>query len=51
MDAEMKELAGSLNDSLVYQFAYSAGEICPVKNQNGQMVNRFHNFSLIACLL
>jgi small ligand-binding sensory domain FIST len=51
MYMEIKELAESLNDSLVYHFAYSQGEICPVRNQNGQLVNRFHNFSIIACLL
>jgi hypothetical protein len=51
MNMEIEELAGSLGDSLAYHFAYSIGEICPVRNQNGQLVNRFHNFSIIACLL
>jgi hypothetical protein len=50
-DAEMKELANCLDESFVYQFAYSGGEICPVKNQEGRLVNSFHNFSMIACLL
>jgi hypothetical protein len=39
------------DNSLKYQFAYSGGEICPVRNQHGQMVNRFHNLSLTVCLL
>jgi hypothetical protein len=51
MGAEMREVVKSLNDSLAYQFAYSSGEICPVKNKDGRLVNRFHNFSMIACLL
>jgi hypothetical protein len=51
MNMEIKELAGRLGDSLAYHFAYSIGEICPVRNQSGQLVNRFHNFSIIACLL
>jgi hypothetical protein len=51
MNMEMKELAEDLNDSLAYHFAYSQGEICPVRNQDGQLVNSFHNFSIIACLL
>jgi hypothetical protein len=50
-EAEMKELVKCLDHSLAYQFAYSGGEICPVKNQEGRLVNRFHNFSMIACLL
>jgi hypothetical protein len=50
-DAEMKELAGRLDGALAYQFAYSGGEFCPVKNREGRLVNRFHNFSMIACLV
>jgi hypothetical protein len=51
MDMEIKELVGSLGDSFAYHFAYSLGEICPVRNRDGRWVNRFHNFSIIACLL
>jgi hypothetical protein len=50
MDGEMKEMVDRLGTSPVYQFAYSVGEICPVKNKDGRLVNRFHNFSIIACL-
>jgi hypothetical protein len=50
-DAEISEVVRSLNDSLAYQFSYSVGEFCPVRNQDGRLVNRFHNFSIIACLL
>jgi hypothetical protein len=47
----MQELTQCLGDSFAYQFAYSGGEICPVKNQEGRLVNRFQNCSMIACLL
>ncbi|MDR1368022.1 MAG: FIST C-terminal domain-containing protein [Candidatus Accumulibacter sp.] len=50
-DLEMKEIGKSLDSSLPYQFAYSGGEICPVRNREGQWVNRFHNFSMIVCVL
>ncbi|MDR1275146.1 MAG: FIST C-terminal domain-containing protein [Candidatus Accumulibacter sp.] len=50
-DLEMKEIAMRLDAAFAYQFMYSGGEICPVKNGEGQWVNRFHNFSMIACVL
>jgi hypothetical protein len=50
-EAEIKKLAELLDDRISYQFAYSGGEICPVKNRDGRMVNRLHNFSLTICLL
>jgi hypothetical protein len=50
-EAETKELAKLLDNRISYQFAYSGGEFCPMRNRNGKLVNRFHNFSLIACLL
>jgi hypothetical protein len=50
-EIEIKELATHLDNNFAYQFAYSGGEICPVRNREGRLVNRFHNFSMIACLL
>jgi hypothetical protein len=50
-DAKIKELTKLLDGTVPYQLAYSRGEICPVKNREGMLVNRFHNFSLIVCLL
>jgi hypothetical protein len=49
--AEINEVAKELDRSCGYQLAYSLGELCPVKNQDGGLVNAFHNFSMIACLL
>ncbi|MDR2123739.1 MAG: FIST C-terminal domain-containing protein [Desulfovibrio sp.] len=49
--AEINELVRHLGRAVTYQFAYSTGELCPVKNNCGRLVNAFHNFSMIACLL
>jgi hypothetical protein len=35
--------------SLIYSVAYSAGEICPVPDNSGKLVNALHNYSLISC--
>jgi hypothetical protein len=51
VSAEMKEVAGQAGGACKYQFAYSGGEICPVARSDGKLVNRFHNCSLIACLI
>jgi hypothetical protein len=48
-EKEMMEIVRTIGDSLSYQFACSGGEICPVRNREGQWVNRFHNFSITAC--
>ncbi|MDR0723231.1 MAG: FIST C-terminal domain-containing protein [Treponema sp.] len=48
--AELEQVRSSLHDT-VYQFCYSGGEICPVYNEHGRLVNRFHNCTLIACVL
>ncbi|MDR1275149.1 MAG: FIST C-terminal domain-containing protein [Candidatus Accumulibacter sp.] len=47
---EMKEITKAIGNSLSFQFAYSGGEICPVKNSENRWVNRFHNFSMTTCL-
>ncbi|MDR1275147.1 MAG: FIST C-terminal domain-containing protein [Candidatus Accumulibacter sp.] len=48
-DAEMMEIGRDIGYLLSYHFAYAGGEICPVKNSKGEMVNNFHSFTLIAC--
>ncbi|GHU04509.1 hypothetical protein FACS1894158_04960 [Betaproteobacteria bacterium] len=49
--AEMEKIDGCLNGTRKYQLAYSGGEICPARNDKGELVNRFHNYTLIGCLL
>ncbi|MDR1312748.1 MAG: FIST C-terminal domain-containing protein [Deltaproteobacteria bacterium] len=34
-----------------YLIAFSGGEICPVPTQSGSLENRFHNFTIIACVI
>jgi hypothetical protein len=34
-----------------YIFGYSGGEICPVPDKDGKLINCFHNYSLISCVL
>ncbi|MDR2529851.1 MAG: FIST C-terminal domain-containing protein [Synergistaceae bacterium] len=38
-----------LHDGTPYQFSYSGGEICPLVSEAGDLLNRSHNFSFIAC--
>jgi hypothetical protein len=51
VDLEMKTVANTLDASFRRQFMYSGGEICPVRDSEGRWVNRFHNFSMIVCVL
>ncbi|MDR0357798.1 MAG: FIST C-terminal domain-containing protein [Clostridiales Family XIII bacterium] len=40
-----------LGDGPPFMFAYAGGEICPTSVRDGVATNRFHNFSIIACVL
>ena len=46
--AEAKKIA-DFSKGLKYNVAYSGGEICPVFDKNGNMINTLHNFTFIAC--
>ncbi|MCL1926483.1 MAG: FIST C-terminal domain-containing protein [Syntrophorhabdaceae bacterium] len=48
---EIKVVRDSLGDSLPWHLAYSGGELCPVYNSDGGTVNRFHNFTFVACAI
>jgi hypothetical protein len=48
---EMKKIISLLGDKIPYQIVYSGGEMCPMKNTEGSLVNHFHNFTFIACIL
>jgi len=37
------------DDPFNYSVAYSGGEICPVLDNTGKLVNALHNYTLIAC--
>lgn len=50
--AEMRAVQSAMIGSpLPYSFIHSGGELCPMYGESGRPVNRFHNYSLIGCLL
>jgi hypothetical protein len=48
---EMKAILEQLEGVFPYQMAYSGGELCPVRTEDGSWRNRFHNFTFSACAL
>jgi hypothetical protein len=40
-----------LREGPPFMFAYAGGEICPTSVRDGEVVNRLHNYSIIACIL
>ncbi len=47
---EAKEALAMFAGKIPYHHCYVRGEICPAFTDDGQMQNRFHNFTIIACL-
>lgn len=47
--AEIDVVQKILGNSLPWHLAYSGGEVCPVYGDDGRTVNRFHNFTFVAC--
>ena len=48
--AECAKKYGSDHDeSLIYSVAYSGGEICPVLDNTGKLMNALHNYTLVTC--
>jgi hypothetical protein len=53
-DAEAEKVRQSLaSGGVPFQFTYGAGELCPVPTRDDpdKLVNRYHNCTLIACVL
>ena len=48
---EVERLDSVIGGRVPYHMSYSGGEICPVYTDGGATANRFHNFTLIACIL
>ena len=48
---EVDKVREILGDSLPWHVAYAVGEICPVYTNTGDIMNRFHNFTFIACAI
>jgi hypothetical protein len=49
--AEAQMIADKLSSGTPFMFAYAGGEICPTSNTQVKLTNRFHNYSIIACVL
>jgi hypothetical protein len=49
-DDELKKIVHAVGGAAPYQVCYSGGEICPVKNNSGEFVNRAHSYTLVACV-
>ncbi len=49
--AEMQAVTDTAGDGIPFQFTYSGGEICPLPREDGSLVNRFHNDTIIVCAL
>ncbi len=41
----------TLGDAFPYLLAYAGGELCPDTDDSGRLLNRFHNFTFVACAL
>ena len=48
---EIDKVREMLGNSLPWHVAYAGGEICPVYNNTGDIMNCFHNFTFIACAI
>ena len=49
--AEIDVVKNLIGDAVPWHLAYSGGECCPVYTKDGQLVNRFHNFTFIGCAI
>lgn len=47
--AELQTVEDTVAGAIPYQMTYSGGEFCPMKREDGSLVNRFHNDTIIAC--
>jgi len=44
---EVKKISECIKTN--YSMSYSAGEICPILDENGKLINVFHNYTLTSC--
>ncbi|MDR1961600.1 MAG: FIST C-terminal domain-containing protein [Gracilibacteraceae bacterium] len=49
-DTEIEKILEILPADTSFLFAYAGGELCPLADESGALINRSHNFSLIACV-
>ena len=48
--AELDKAGEKLGKKIPYHLAYSGGEICPVYDETGHLINRYHNFTFVSCV-
>lgn len=48
---EANMMVEKMNPDIPFMMAYSGGEICPTSHSASKVTNRFHNYSMIACIL
>jgi hypothetical protein len=48
---EMETVAECAGRNAPWHFVYGGGEICPSRDATGRWINRFHNATLVICLL
>jgi hypothetical protein len=48
---EANMIVEKLSGLVPFMFAYAGGEICPTSHSPTKVTNRFHNYSIIACVL
>lgn len=49
--AELSRIVECVDGQFAYHACYSGGELCPMYNHMGEMTNRIHNYTFIACVL
>ncbi|MDR1496044.1 MAG: FIST C-terminal domain-containing protein [Clostridiales Family XIII bacterium] len=50
LTTEMDIVKNAVGESVPYLLNYGLGELCPVYDSTGKVVNKFHNFSFTACV-
>jgi len=51
-ESELRLIKEKLSEcGLPYMMGYSGGEICPMRDADGKLRNRFHNYTFCACVL
>ena len=48
--SELELIKNKIGDKVPFMVSYSGGEICPVMNNNSEMINRCHNNTFILCI-
>ncbi|MDR0640842.1 MAG: FIST C-terminal domain-containing protein [Treponema sp.] len=52
LEDEMETIRDKLKDTdSPYTISYSGGEICPVYDEKGRMVNQYHNYAIVSCVM